>query len=65
VKCNVADLEGCEEKETKFIEKQKGKSAEELTSQLARLTGMLGKSMAPDLKKWVVQRVGILTQLTA
>jgi protein disulfide-isomerase A6 len=65
VKCLVEDPAGCSEKETEFINKFKAKSAEEQTKQLERLKGMAGKSMAPDLKKWVSQRVNILTQLTA
>lgn len=65
MKCSVADKEGCDEKESAFIVKMEGKPAEELTKQLERLKGMLGKAMAPELKKWVSQRVSILTQLTA
>ena len=66
VKCLLADTAGCSEKQTAFIEKMTGKPAEEVTKQLDRLKGMLGKSMAPDLKKWVAQRVNIiLTQLAA
>uniref|UniRef100_A0A7S0WRY0 Thioredoxin domain-containing protein n=1 Tax=Pyramimonas obovata TaxID=1411642 RepID=A0A7S0WRY0_9CHLO len=65
VLCQVASPAGCSEKETAFIEKMKAKSAEEHAAQLTRLKGMAGKSMAPELKRWVGQRVNILTQLTA
>ena len=35
-----------------------------MKAQYERLNKMLGGSMAPDLKKWVVQRVSILKQLS-
>lgn len=65
VQCQVADPAGCTEKETGFITKMTSKPAEEVTKQLDRLKGMMSKSMAPDLKKWIAQRVNILTQLAA
>eukprot|EP00959_Pyramimonas_sp_CCMP1952_P438581 9182045-Pyramimonas_sp.AAC.1 len=65
VKCQVADPSGCTEKEVKFIEKMKGKPAEELAAQLTRLQGMRGKSMAAELKQWVNQRINVISQLSA
>ena len=63
VKCQADSGEGCTDKEKGYIEKMKAKPAEEHKTQLARLKGMAGKSMAPELKKWVGQRINILTQL--
>ena len=63
VKCLLADTAGCSEKETEFMGKWKAKPKEEAKTQLERLTKMMGGSMAPDLKKWVAQRVNILKQL--
>ena len=63
VKCLLADPSGCSEKETEFMGKWKAKPKEEAKTQLERLTKMMGGSMAPDLKKWVAQRVNILKQL--
>jgi len=63
VKCLLADTSGCSDKETEFMGKWKDKPAADVKSQLERLQKMLGGSMAPDLKKWVAQRVGILKQL--
>ena len=63
VKCLLADPSGCSEKETEFMNKWKEKPKEEQKSQLERVQKMLGGSMAPDLKKWVSQRVNILKQL--
>jgi protein disulfide-isomerase A6 len=63
VKCLLADTAGCSEKETEFMGKWKAKPKEEAKSQLERLSKMMGGSMAPDLKKWVAQRVSILKQL--
>jgi len=64
VKCLLADPSGCSEKETEFMTKWKGKDKADVTVQLDRLSKMMASSMAPDLKKWVVQRVGILKQLS-
>jgi len=65
VKCLLDNTEGCSDKEKDFMAKWKDKPKADATAQLERLTKMMGGSMAPDLKKWVAQRVGILKQLTA
>jgi protein disulfide-isomerase A6 len=65
VKCdanNVAESD-CSDKEKEFIEKMKGKSAEERKKQLSRLESMKDGKMKPELKKWLVQRIRILTTL--
>ena len=61
--CSVSDGAGCDEKELAYIEKMKGKSAEDIASQLKRLTSMEGESMKPDLALWVKKRRKILAQL--
>mmetsp|Transcript_6165 Transcript_6165/g.16944 ORF Transcript_6165/g.16944 Transcript_6165/m.16944 type:complete len:144 (-) Transcript_6165:430-861(-) len=63
VGCQVDDPSGCDDKETAYIEKMKAKDASELSAQLKRLQGMKGKSMKPALKKWLHQRINILSQL--
>jgi len=63
VKCQVADPKGCTEKETKFIETFKAKSADDRKKELTRLTGMKSGSMKPELKQWLAQRLNILKQL--
>jgi hypothetical protein len=61
--CKVSDGAGCSDKEMEFIEKWKGKEGVE--AQIARLTGMTGNKMTPELKKWLSQRIAILKQLGA
>jgi len=61
--CTVAAPADCSEKETGFIAKNKDKGADDIAKSLARLEGMKGKSMAPELKKWLNQRINILKQL--
>ena len=61
--CSVSDGAGCDEKELAYIEKMKGKTAEDISSQLTRLTAMEGESMKPDLLLWVKKRRKILAQL--
>lgn len=54
---------GCGDKELKYIGKWKSKSAEDVAAQAARLAGMSGGKMKPDLLKWIKQRQAILKQL--
>mmetsp|Transcript_4240 Transcript_4240/g.10817 ORF Transcript_4240/g.10817 Transcript_4240/m.10817 type:complete len:144 (+) Transcript_4240:342-773(+) len=61
-KCKVEETSACSEKEIGYIEKMKGDSAES-AKQLERLKGMKGNSMAPELKKWLNQRIAILEQV--
>ena len=63
VKCLLDNLEGCSDKEKDFMEKWKAKEKVEAAAQLDRLNKMVGGTMAPDLKKWVAQRISILKQL--
>jgi len=65
-KCFVDNPEsGCNEKEQKFIAKFKEKSADDVTAQITRLTGMAGGKMKPALKTWLNQRLHILKQFSA
>jgi len=63
--CDVATSEQCNDKEVDFIAKWKGKPAEEIAGQVTRLQGMTAKSMKPELKAWVGQRLNALVQLAA
>jgi len=62
--CQVADSSKCTEKETKYIEKMKAKTSEDIKKQLDRLDGMKGNSMKAELKQWLNQRLSILKQLS-
>jgi protein disulfide-isomerase A6 len=64
-KCSVKEQSGCSDKEKAFIEKNKSLSKKDLDEQLARLDKMKASSMAPDLKKWLIQRINILKDLVA
>ena len=44
--------------------KWKAKDKADVKAQLERLGKMVGGTMAPDLKKWVAQRINILKQLS-
>merc|ERR1719262_1125361 len=61
--CDVEDPKECTDKEKAFIEKMKGKGADEIKKQFERLEGMAGKSMKSDLKQWWAQRLNVLKQL--
>lgn len=63
--CAIADPSlACSEKEVKYIDSMRAKGAADIAKQLTRLTGMLGKSMKPELKAWVAARLNILRQLS-
>ena len=64
VKCLLDNTEGCSDKEKDFMGKWKAKDKADVSAQLERLNKMVGGTMAPDLKKWVAQRISILKQLS-
>mmetsp|Transcript_7376 Transcript_7376/g.12246 ORF Transcript_7376/g.12246 Transcript_7376/m.12246 type:complete len:228 (+) Transcript_7376:29-712(+) len=55
--------EGCNEKETKYLEKMKAKTPEDHAKQLKRLNNMLADKMKPELLEWMKRRLHILNQL--
>jgi|TARA_B110000208_G_C11747380_1_gene422200 FKBP-type peptidyl-prolyl cis-trans isomerase FklB len=60
-RCDVATLEGCDEKETKYIAKQAGWDAAKRDAQIKRLQKMSGNKMKPELQSWMAKRLAILT----
>jgi hypothetical protein len=61
--CVLATGQDCIEKEKEFAEKWKGKPADELNDHVNRLRGIASGSMKPDLRKWLGQRLNVLSQL--
>ena len=61
--CVLATGQDCIEKEKEFAEKWKGKPADELNDHVNRLRGIASSSMKPDLRKWLGQRLNVLSQL--
>jgi protein disulfide-isomerase A6 len=65
-KCLVDAPAACSEREVGFIAKMRGKSGKaELEAEQARLEGLKATPMAPELEKWLSQRLAILAQLAA
>merc|ERR1719482_2286175 len=62
-RCNVKTLEGCDEKETKYIEGKRSLDKAVLETELARLKGLGGKKMAPAQQSWLSKRVNLLNKL--
>jgi hypothetical protein len=54
---------GCNPKQLEYVNKMKAASKQEVADQLKRLHNMEAGHMAPELKKWLVQRIAILKQL--
>lgn len=63
--CTVTDPKDCSDQEVSFINKMKGESKEALQKNLDRLSGMKDSKAKPELKRWINQRIAILTQLLA
>ncbi|KAL7575888.1 hypothetical protein ACA910_003200 [Epithemia clementina (nom. ined.)] len=61
--CDVAKPETCSEKAQTYITKWQAKEAADIEKETSRLEGMMGGSMAPDLKKWLRERLQVLRQL--
>jgi len=62
--CSIDDLEEtCSEKEQKYFHKMQDKGMEEVKKQHTRLGHMTGKKMTPKLKKWLNERLDILSQM--
>jgi len=55
----------CSDRERGYASKMRGKSAEDLAAQIARLENMTGSAMKPELKTWIFQRLNILHGLEA
>jgi len=62
-KCDVSTLEDCDDKQKKYIEKMKAKSKEDRATELERLQGMSGSSVAADKKAWMAQRTALLKDI--
>ena len=62
-RCDVKTLEGCDEKESEYINKQKSKDAAAIAAEVKRLDGMSGKKMATDKATWLSKRLVLLRKL--
>jgi protein disulfide-isomerase A6 len=62
-KCDVSTLDDCDDKQKKYIEKMKAKSAGERTKELERLKSMSDTSVAADKKAWMAQRTALLKEM--
>jgi len=62
-KCDVSTMDDCDEKQKKYIEKMKAKSADERAKELERLQSMSDTSVAPDKKAWMSQRTVLLKEM--
>jgi protein disulfide-isomerase A6 len=63
IMCDITTLAQCSDKETAYIAKMKSKGADAIKTEKERLTKMKGSSMKTDLKRWLGQRLRILSAL--
>ncbi len=59
--CTFDETADCSERALKYVQKWKVKSEEEMKKEVSRLEGMVKESMKSDLKKWIKQRIKILS----
>ena len=64
-KCDVGSLEGCTEKESKYVSSKRGLPGSALDAEVKRLHGMAAKPMADKQLSWLNNRVHLLTKLIA
>ena len=64
-KCDVGSLEGCTEKESKYVSSKRGLPGSALDAEVKRLHGMAEKPMADKQLSWLNNRVHLLTKLIA
>ena len=62
-RCDVKTLDGCTDKESKYIEGKKSLDKAALETELARLKGLGGKKMAPAQESWLSARVNLLAKM--
>jgi len=62
-RCNVKTLEGCDEKESTYINAKKSLDAAALAAEVKRLDGMAGKKMAADKAAWLSKRLVLLRKM--
>jgi len=65
IMCNVETNDACNDAEKEYIGKMKRRTAEKLTTELARLGKMASENgqMSPDQKQWVATRIVLLNAL--
>ena len=64
-RCDVKSLEGCTEKESKYVSSKRGLPGSALDAEVKRLHGMAEKPMADKQLSWLNNRVHLLTKLIA
>ena len=62
-KCDVKTLEGCDDKESKYVTTKKTLDVSAITAELKRLDGMASKAMSTDKRAWLSKRQVLLRNL--
>merc|ERR1719298_238032 len=62
-KCDVETKKGCNEKQTKYVDKQTAATKEKRAAELKRLEGMTGGEMKDDAKNWLLSRIKLLGKM--
>jgi hypothetical protein len=63
-RCDVKTLEGCSEKDTKYINKYTEKEIADIEKEMKRLKGMDLKKLADGPAGWVSRRLSLLSRMT-
>ena len=62
-RCDVTSLEGCDEKETAYITKQKEKGKDAIIAEHARLSKMNSAHMKAEQAGWLSKRISLLGRM--
>merc|ERR1712228_67245 len=62
-KCDPETKKGCNDKQTKYLDKQGAATKEKRAAELKRLEGMTGGEMKDEAKNWLMSRIKLLKKL--
>merc|ERR1711907_335176 len=62
-KCDIETKKGCNDKQTKFIDKHGAGTKDKRSAELKRLEGMTGGQMKDEAKNWLMSRIKILKKM--
>merc|ERR1712048_280322 len=64
-RCDIESKKGCNQKQSKYIDKQKTGTKETRTAELKRLEGMVAGADKGEGKKWLMSRIKLLNKMIA
>merc|ERR1719343_964997 len=64
-RCDIDTKKGCNDKQTKYIDKHTAGTKDKRAAELKRLEGMTGGEMKDEAKNWLMSRIKLLKKMVA